>query len=478
MMKDLNTSSTKFRTGLICLAALLISSPVLILGSCSGGKTEVQPNILLIFVDDLGYGDPGCYGGRDIKTPNIDRLASEGVRFTDAHVTCAVCGPSRVGLLTGIYQQRTGCWWNKDLWFHFGWEVPHDIKLIPEVLKEAGYVTGHIGKWNITEYASDYFDEAYDVMVWKGAYYPDEDGSYQGVDEGDFNPEPHGWGPPREDAEYLTDRLGRRAVDFIDRHQSEPFFLYLAFNAPHTPAQADRKYDEIYSHLEPEPYRIYAGMVSSLDENIGKVMDKLEEAGLAENTLVVFTSDNGPARGASYIKGWLEDWPTTLMGSAGPLNGHKGNRYEGGHREPFIVRWPARLEGGGIFGGLTSTLDIFPTLVAAAGGQYPDGQLVEGVDLMPYLLGEDSSAPHDTLYWLTHHGAALRAGDWKLILEPRGRTKLFNLDKDLGEQQDLSSEYPEMVDGLIRNLNEWSRDFPEPESDLTRFDFSPYLSEN
>ena len=144
-------------------------------------------------------------------------------------------------------------------------------------MKEHGYISGHIGKWNVSESPAAFVDEYYDVMLWKGAYYPDEDGTYKGVNTGDFNPEPHGWGPPREGAEYLTDRLTRHACDFIERHSTKPFFLYLAYNAPHTPLQADLKYNEIYAHLEPEPLRIYAGMISSLNENTGKVMDKLDE---------------------------------------------------------------------------------------------------------------------------------------------------------------------------------------------------------
>ncbi len=458
------------------LAVILLMVLCLVCNSCSGEEQAEKPNVLLIYVDDLGYGDPGCYGGTDIKTPNMDRLAAEGVRFTDAHVTCAVCGPSRLGLLSGMYQQRLGCYWNRDLWEQMGWDMPSDVKVLPQVIKEAGYTTGHIGKWNIAKYAQPYFDEVYDVMLWKGAYYPDENGHYQGVNEGDFNPEPHGWGPPFEGAEYLTDRLTRHATKFIVQHQSEPFFLYLAYNAPHTPAQADRKYDEIYSHLEPEPYRIYAGMVSSLDENIGKVLDKLDETGLSDNTLVVFASDNGPAKGGPYIKGWLENWPVTEMGSAAPLNGRKGNRYEGGHREPFIIKWPAKLEGGQVYEKLTSTLDILPTICKAVGADLPVEQAVDGVDLMPFILEKNPASPHDTLYWMTHSQAAVRAGDWKLMLLSRGRVELYNLANDIGEQNDLSQENPEIVKNLLEAIQNWSRDYPKPVAYDAKLDFSEYFS--
>ena len=156
--------------------------------SCNQPATGDKPNVILIFVDDMGYGDPGCYGGKDIKTPNIDRLAEEGIRFTDAHVTCSVCGPSRLGLLSGMYQQKMGCYWNNDLWAQHGWDLPRDVKVLPRALGEGGYRTCHIGKWNISGKADPYVDEAHDVMLWKGAYYPDEDGTYKGVNTGDFNP--------------------------------------------------------------------------------------------------------------------------------------------------------------------------------------------------------------------------------------------------------------------------------------------------
>jgi arylsulfatase A-like enzyme len=449
-------STSAARSVMFILALALTSA------TCNQKNEPERPNVLLIFVDDLGYGDPGCYGGRDINTPNIDRLAAEGVRFTDAHVSCAVCGPSRLGLLTGMYQQKLGCYWNNDLWAQHGWDLPENVLTLPAQMKKNGYVSGHIGKWNISESPADYVDEYFDVMLWKGAYYPDEDGSYKGVNTGDFNPEPHGWGPPREGAEYLTDRLTRHACDFIERHSGKPFFLYLAYNAPHTPLQADIKYNQIYAHLEPEPLRIYAGMVSSLDENIGKVMDKLEELGLEENTLVIFTSDNGPARGAPYIKGWLEHWPTTLLGSAGPLNGHKAQRLEGGHREPFIVKWPVMLEGGQVYDNLTSALDIFPTICGAAGLEMPSGQDTDGVDLLPYLLGDNKNHPHDTLYWMNHQQAAIRAGKWKLILSEGRKVQLFDLNNDLGEQYDISGKHPDLCNDLVNSIRQWNAGHPDP----------------
>ena len=435
----------------------------------SNAPEKIRPNILLILADDLGYGDLGCYGGSDIPTPHIDRLASEGIRFTDAHVTCPVCGPSRVGLLSGIYQQRIGCYWNQDLWASNGWQLPDTLKILPQLLKAAGYVTGHIGKWNISPDSRPYVDEGFDVMLWKGAYYPDEDGTYQGVDRPDFKIEPHGWGPPRQGAEYLTDRLTRDALDFIDRYQNESFFLYLAYNAPHTPLQADIKYRELFKDLKDEPNRIYAGMVSSLDENIGKILEKLRELDLEGNTMVVFTSDNGPARGGTYIRGWLEDWPETLLGSAGSLRGYKAQIFEGGHREPFIIRWPEVLSKGQEYSKLTSTLDLLPTICGAAGIRISGDRVIDGVDLLPFITGEKQNAPHDTLFWMTSNQGAVRQGDWKLIIESDSSRLLFNLRTDLAERNDLSNAHPEIVKQLIGAWKEWSKPFPVSFSDKAKY---------
>ncbi|MBR9999152.1 MAG: sulfatase-like hydrolase/transferase [Cyclobacteriaceae bacterium] len=438
--------------------------------SPESGKHEIQPpNVLLILADDLGYGDLGCYGGQDIPTPHIDRLASEGIRFTDAHVTCSVCGPSRVSLLSGIYQQRLGCYWNPDLWDTNGWQLPDSLEILPEVLRSAGYVTGHIGKWNVAPDSRPYVDEAFDVMMWKGAYYPDEDGTYPGVDRPNFRIEPHGWGPPRPEAEYLTDRLTRHAINFIEQHQEDPFFLYLAYNAPHTPLQADIKYQEIFKDLGDEPNRIYAGMVTSMDENVGRILVRLTELGLDQNTLVIFASDNGPARGGSYIPGWPEGWPETLLGSAGPLRGHKGQPYEGGHREPFIIRWPAVLDEGGVYSELSSILDLFPTICEAAGVQHNRQNTYDGVNLLPHLSGENHEPPHDTLFWMTHNQGAVRAGDWKLIIESDTSQLLFNLQDDLAEQSDLSGSNPEMVSSLLQAWKTWSAPFPVSYTDKTKF---------
>ena len=450
------------------VAALLIVSLALLFSTnpvhCQEkSHSSSAPNIVMIFVDDMGYGDPGCYGGRDIPTPNIDRLAAGGVRFTDGYVTAAVCGPSRMGLLTGAYQQRFGCFWNEDLWAKYELTLPDSHKLMPQALAAAGYKTGQVGKWNITPDPRPYVDEAFAVMNWKGAYYPDENGVYLGVDGPDFRMEPHGWGPPRPGAEYLTDRLTRHAVDFLDRHAEKPFFLYLAYNAPHTPLQADKKYDAQFKHLEHEPNRLYAGMVASLDENLGRVLDKLRDAGLEENTLVALVSDNGPARGSNYLKGWRKDWPKeTLLGSADPLSGHKAKRREGGIRVPFLLRWPAQLQAGQVYEKPVSTLDLYPTFCAATAADVPEGTHLDGVNLLPYLTSKESGEPHDMLFWKPHAGGAVRQGRWKLLIESwgNGKVRLFDLENDLAEANDLASKKPELTEQLHQAWLDWSEAFP------------------
>lgn len=433
------------------------------IGVCATSLTAAaeRPNVVLIFVDDLGYGDPGCYGGTTIPTPNVDRLAAEGVRMTDGYVTAPVCGPSRVGLLTGAYQQRFGCYWNDDLWLKYGFRPPEAQKLLPEALNAVGYVTAHVGKWNITPEATPYVDEAHAVMYWKGAYFPDAEGAYLGVGGPDFRVEDHGWGPEQAGGEYLTDRLTRHALEFIDRNARRPFFLYLAYNAPHTPLQAKREYAETFRNLEHEPNRLYAGMVASLDENIGRVLKKLKETGLEENTLVAFASDNGPARGAGYLSGWRSDWPEeTLLGSAGPLAGHKAQLLEGGIRVPFILRWPGRLGGGRVYTRPVSTLDLYPTLCAAAGVPIPEGTVLDGVNLLPYLDGRQNGDPHDFLFWKTHAGGAVRQGEWKLLIEPRDKPRLFHLADDRGEARDLAAEEPALAKRLHQAWWKWSEPLP------------------
>lgn len=426
-----------------------------------------RPNLIIILADDLGYGDPGCYGGKLVPTPAIDSLARDGVRFTDAYVTAPVCGPSRCGLVTGAYNQRFGCQWNEDEWPQQGkaYKIPSGHLTLPEALRAAGYVTGHLGKWNITRDPRLCFDEVQDVIGFEADYFPDAAGHYQGMDEKVRKNSKKIMGvsgPERPADEYLTDRLGRHAVDFIEKHRhgEKPFFLYLGFNAPHSPYHAKSALMAKLGAIRPEPLNYYAAMVASLDENVGRVLAKLESAGIADNTVVVFTSDNGPT--AALRVGWKENWPRDLIvGSVGPLHGHKGQFWEGGIREPFIVRWPARLKAGDLFRAPVSTMDIYPTLCAAAEANFPAETKLDGVNLLPFLLRKKSGAPHPILFWKNGDQGAVREDDWKLLIESRSPSpQLFNLATDIGEARNLSAINPAVVQRLHQAWINWSANLP------------------
>jgi arylsulfatase A-like enzyme len=414
-----------------------------------------QPNLLLIFADDLGYGDLGCYGGTLAPTPALDELARGGVRCTSGYVTAPVCAPSRCGLLSGSYNQRFGMQWNDDRRkYAFG-----EHKLLPQALRAGGYVTGHIGKWNVPVEARECFDEIYELIDWEADYLPDAAGHYFGVNStNEFASSKRQclWGAERPGEEYLTDRIGRRAVEFVTKHArgSKPFFLYLAFNAVHTPLHAKLSSKASTTHLKP-PLDFYAAMLASLDENVGRVL-----AAVPENTLVVFASDNGPAKAGAQV--WPADVPKDLLlGSAGPLNGHKGTFYEGGIREPFLLRWPGRLKAGGVYAQAVSTMDLYATFCAAAGAPVPPGTRLDGVNLLPFVSGEREGPPHEALFWKNGEAGAMRQGDWKLLVSTwQPKLQLFNLAEDLGEQCDRASEQPERVAQMHRAWLSWGAALP------------------
>ena len=426
-------------------------------------KPAARPNIILILADDMGYGDLGCYGGTLAPTPSIDSLARGGIRCTDGYVTAPVCAPSRCGLLTGAYNQRFGMQWNEDQWRNRSYSVPAAHKLLPQALKAAGYVTGHIGKWNMGADIAGSFDEAHDVMDWEADYFPNQAGHYHGVDSAteDASSKVNGvWGPERPGDEYLTDRLGRHAVEFIDKHKAQPFFLYLAFNAVHSPWTAKAADRVRFGHIQPEILALYAAMTASLDENVGQILAKLKADGLEDNTIVVFVSDNGPAKGPVAV--WPAGWPKEILaGSAGPLNGHKGQFLEGGIREPFILRWPAKLKAGQTYRQPVSTMDLYPTFCAAAGTPVPTGTKLDGVNLLPYLHGENTGAPHEILFWKNGDIGAVRQGDWKLVINRwQPKLQLFNLGDDIAEKHDLANEKPELVEKLQKAWLDWSAVLP------------------
>ena len=424
------------------------------------GAGATPPNVVVIFADDLGYCDTELYGCDTVPTPNIKRLADEGVLFTDGYVSSPVCSPSRAGLLTGRHQQRFGHEFLPVTGPESSDGLPLTEVTLADAMKDAGYVTGMVGKWHLGSQekfnpVNRGFDEFFGMATW-GADYIDptrEDvRSIRRTRANVITKEPAVWSgrgndnlqrgttPVRED-EYLTEAFTREAVAFIEKHKERPFFLYLPHLAVHGPLQVTRKYYDRFPHIDDESSRIYAAMTSALDDGIGVVLDTLEEHGLEENTLVIFTSDNG-AGVADYC-------------SNTPLRLGKQTMYEGGVRVPFAMKWPARIRKGTTYEHPISTLDVFPTAVAAAGGKLPEDKAIDGVDLISYLNGSNSIKPHNKLFWRAGSIWAARDGDWKLIYAA-DRYWLYDLSKDIGEKTNLADKRQEIVKQITASYEQWN----------------------
>ncbi len=429
-------------------------------------------NFVFILVDDMGWTDAGCFGSRFYETPNIDRLAAEGMKFTDAYASCAVCSPTRASIMTGRYPARIGI----TDWIRAGFQggkVPPDRKnpsgyaggknrkllcplnhkwlelddiTIPEALKNAGYTSCFIGKWHLG------FEN----------WYPDKQGfdfNIGGCDYGQppsyFDPyyrKGHGGIPtlsPRRKGEYLTDREGDEAVRFIRDHRDKPFLLYLSNYAVHTPLQGKKELIEKYKAKKPTNQKdpVYAAMVESVDLAVGKVMSELNVLNLIDNTVIIFTSDNG---------GYLRATDNA------PLRSGKGYPYEGGIRVPLIIRWPDVVEAGSVCHAPVTSVDYFPTICEAAGVPLPADRVNDGLSLVP-LLKQTGHLNRETIFWHFPHYrgrivpySIIRCGDWKLIKRYEGKTfELFDLKDDLSEQNDRSAEQPEKVKELDSKLTAW-----------------------
>jgi len=406
-----------------------------------------KPNIVLIISDDMGYADIGCHGCKDIPTPNIDTVARNGVRFTNGYVSCPVCSPTRAGLITGRYQQRFGHEFNTGpppggLREHVG--LPLTEATMADVLKPAGYVTGAVGKWHLGLSKHFHplergFDEFFGFL--HGGH------SYIDPGLGTFNPILRGT-EPVDEKEYLTDAFSREAVAFVERHHDEPFFLYLAYNAVHTPMQAPQRYQESFKNITEPKRRIYAGMLTAMDEGIGKLLTKLRELGLEEDTLLFFVNDNGG--------------PTPANGSRNdPLRATKGTMYEGGIRVPFMVQWPRRLKAGSVYDHPVIALDILPTAAAAVGAGLPGDRKLDGVNLLPCLTGKKKKPPHETLFWRNGQNHAVRKGNWKLV-KMRDQIGLFDLSSDIGESRDLKEQRPDVLKQMQDAYERWNSQMVEP----------------
>ena len=429
---------------------------------------NTQPNVIIILADDLGYADVSVNGNPRIPTPNIDRLANQGTRFTAGYVAAPVCAPSRAALMTGRYPQRFGFEFNngppqRDAEENYG--IKKSEITLGNALRQAGYKTALVGKWHLGSNPDFYptnrgFDEFFGITAGATAFIdvnrPDvismeTEGSgrqgrtsYTQVLEG-----PDAKVVNNMD-KLLTEEFTAEAVNFIERNKAEPFFLYMAYTAPHDPFQITRKYYDRFAHIKDEKMRIYAAMVSSLDDGVGEIMAKLEKEGLAENTIVVFLSDNGCA---SYIG----------VCDCQPLRGGKLSHFEGGVRVPFMMRWPGKVPAGKTYDKPVSSLDIFPTVIAAAGGTLAKDRIYDGVNLLPYVSGRNNAMPHAELYWARAPHASVRDGDWKLWQTDNGAVKmLFNLKNDPNETNNLYSERPEKVDELLQKIEKFRSDKEKP----------------
>jgi arylsulfatase A-like enzyme len=430
-------------------------------------RSERAPNVIVILADDLGYGDLCAYGCANGRTPHIDALAASGARFTSAYVTAPVCSPSRAGLMTGRYQQRFGHEFNpggggRDQKEALG--TPLTERLFPQYLKERGYATGAVGKWHLGALprflpTARGFDEFFGFSGAAHLYLHPSVPNVHFVDRGGHsrgkplevdpnNPILRGNQPVDEPA-YLTEAFTREAVSFIERHHAEPFFLYLAYNAPHTPLQVTDKYYDRFPEIKDEGHRIFAAMVSALDDGVGEVVAAVEKAGLASSTLIVFASDNGCAM-------------YTEACSNGPLLGGKLTFFEGGMRVPFLATWQGTIAPGQVIDAEVSTLDLLPTALELAGASPPADRTLDGKSLLPLLRGQDRAPTHDRLVWRNGESWALRDGPWKLVRYHDQPPFLFNLDADLGESRNLASSMAERVGALDRLFDAWQKDKVAP----------------
>jgi arylsulfatase A-like enzyme len=427
-------------------AALLVTILALVLGArdVARGATSDRPNIVIFLADDLGYADLGCQGCKDIPTPHIDSLAKNGVRFTDGYATHPVCAPSRAGLMTGMYQHRFGFEHNPgpERFAAPNFGLPRSVPTLAERLKAAGYATGMIGKWHLgyKEGLRPWergFDHFFGFLSGARSYYPDN--------PREQDPLVCNGHPVTDEKEYLTDAFAREAVAFIDRSRDKPWFLYLAFNAVHSPMEATDKYTARFPNLTGNR-RTYAGMLSAMDDAVGRVLAKVRDLNQEENTLIFFYSDNGG--------------PTPQTTSRNdPLRGYKGQVFEGGIRVPFLMQWKGVVPAGKVYEKPVMAFDISVTALTAAKIAVPADEPLDGVNLIPFVTGQHTGAPHEVLFWRAGLQHAVRMGDWKLVHDGRagGQDMLFNLAEDIAETRDLAGEKPEVLRQLQAAFQEWDK---------------------
>lgn len=429
-----------------CLAVMGFFLPAFV----HAGQDTSKPNVLIILLDDLGYADVGFQGCKDIPTPNIDRMAKNGMVCTNGYVTHPFCSPTRAGLLTGRYQQRFGHEFNPvydPLDKNEG--LPLGEKLLPQFMKDSGYKTGWVGKWHLGSSPAHIpsqrgFDDTFGFIG--GGH------RYQ-----DWVPNERQYTLPimKNDKavdvkNHVTTVLAEQAAAFVQAQVDKPWFLYLAFNAPHTPHEPTAQKLEQFAKIQNLQRRKLASQISLLDDAIGVVMDRLHSSKQSESTLVFFLSDNGG--------------PTQSGAINTPLRGAKGTVYEGGIRVPFLISWPGKIPNGTRYDMPVISLDIFATALAVAGTAIPTDKVYDGVNLIPYLKGEKKDSPHQQLFW--RHGAgqnhAMREGNWKMVRAKNKPAELYDLGNDIAESKDLANEKPEVAKRMNAALDVWDRELKAP----------------
>jgi arylsulfatase A-like enzyme len=404
-----------------------------------------KPNIIIILADDLGYADLGCQGSKDVITPNINSIAKNGVRCTDGYVTAPQSGPSRAALLSGTYQNRFGFESNEQA---FSVGIPASQKIISERLKATGYVTGYMGKWGVGDSKiRTPIERGFDVCFWNTSgnrYFPDSPSMH--------DVQVYKGNKPVELNEYSTDAFGKEGVKFINKNYKTPFFLFLSFITPHVPMEALEKDLVKFSSDLPLDRRTMLAMMSNLDDNVGKVLQALRKKGIEDNTLIIFLSDNGGYAGNASFNH--------------PFSGTKSQMLEGGIRIPYMVQWKKQLPTGKVYSMPVSSIDILPTAVAAAGMPIDPKWKIDGVNLLPYLSGQNSNEPHNALFWRfnfpmdkpNQHGWAIRKGDWKLVRNGWAQSPpaLYNLADDKAEKINLINKYPEKAAEMQQEWEIWN----------------------
>jgi len=424
-----------------------------------------QPNFIIFLTDDQGYGDLSCMGATDFRTPNLDRMAAGGVRFTNWYSNSPVCSPSRAALLTGRYPGNAGV--RSILAGHrTATGLPTEVPTIANALQDLGYYTAMSGKWHLglaegSRPENHGFDDWFGFMAGCIDFYShifywqmNRDGRAQLHDLWENGIEIY------RDGEYFTELITEYTIKYVRRaiEQNKPFFLYVPYNAPHYPMHAPAKYVERFPNLSWDR-QIMAAMLSAVDDSVGEILNELERQGILDNTFTYFQSDNGPSR---EIRNWLDGTPDPYYGgSAGKLKGHKFSLYEGGIRSPGIMSWPDKVMAGQVVDQPGAAMDVFPTFLSAAGGDPNDYQL-DGENVMP-MLTEGRPSPHDAIFWEMSQQTAVRRGKWKLVLNGQlvegapteDDVHLADLETDMGETDNRKDQHPELTAELTQLAQTW-----------------------